>query len=55
VFNLLVLAVKVVVSILVLNIIDNQEIFDKGEHSPLCEEYVIATIFRNLRMLLSIG
>jgi hypothetical protein len=41
--------------ILALNIIGNEEVFDNGGHSPLCDEYVTATAFRNLCMILSIG
>lgn len=55
VFNFLVLAVEVVVRILALNVIGNQDVYDNGEHSPLCEEYVIATTFRILYLLFSIG
>ena len=46
---------EVVVSILTLNIIGNQEVFNNDIHSPLCERYVIATTFLNLCMVLSIG
>jgi hypothetical protein len=37
VLNFLALAVEVVVSILALNIIGNQNVYDNGGHSPLCE------------------